>query len=665
MAAAAAESLRDFVSRSHASVKEKLFAFLEARPGGALADELVGLLFSGSGSDPELGPRLIRRILGDDPNFIFDAQSGLWSITQNERLRIPLEEARYVVVDLETTGGRPGPGAITEIGAYRIEAGRVAGTFQTLVRPLTRIPRFVTTLTSITNEMVRDAPPIEAVLPAFRDFLSDAVMVAHNAQFDFAFLDFEFRRIFGIGLRNPTLCTIRLARRFLPSVKRRRLDALAEHFGLSTEGRHRGLGDARMASELLAILIDIARQSGITRLDLLLDHQHRGAAGRRIERHVPPEEIAAITQAPGVYLMRNARGDILYIGKARRLRDRVSSYFNGGLGLNAKTAELIGHVWAIETRLTRSSLEAAMLEARLIRELKPPYNRMLKGAARSYFLRLDLADAFPRMVVSTRLSPRRGVVQLGPFIGRRSLDQAVRALSRLLGLRTCTGQLHPDPDFSPCVYGQMGHCARPCDTSVDRDDYGARVRRGLEFLGGRSGPLMGTLAGARDQAAAAMRFEEAARAHRDLQALATLSERASRLSRIVTENNLVIVTGAPPPDGKVGTGLSPCHSSNPVDAHEVADVAATAAAEHDVRVAHIVLSGRLALSRELDSPDAGGEIATFIAQNYDRYRQKPVARDELESMALVVRWLRERRPDEGRLIYLNGPRLDAALLADL
>ena len=102
-------------------------------------------------------------------------------------------------------------------------------------------------------------------------FLGDAVMVAHNAQFDFGFLDFEFRRVFGIGLTNPVLCTIRLARRFLPSIKRRRLDAMAEHFGLSTEGRHRGLGDARMAAELLSILLDIARQSGINRLDLLLD----------------------------------------------------------------------------------------------------------------------------------------------------------------------------------------------------------------------------------------------------------------------------------------------------------------------------------------------------------------------------------------------------------
>ncbi len=330
--------------------------------------------------------------------------------------------------------------------------------------------------------------------------------------------------------------------------------------------------------------------------------------------------------------MRNARGDLLYVGKAKRLRDRVSSYFNSGLGLKAKTLELAGHVWSIETRLTRSPLEAAMLEARLIRELKPPYNRMLKGAAPSYFLRIDLMGAFPRLVVASRMTARRGVMQLGPFVGRPSLDQAVRALSRILGLRTCADRIVPDANFSPCIYGQMGHCMQPCNATVDEDGYGARVRRALEFLRGRSGPIMGQVAAARDQAAAAMRFEEASRARRDLEALATLSARASRLSRIVTENNLVIVTGS---DG-----------------------------DRD-RAAYVVLSGRLALARnDLASPDAAAEIAAFVADNYERYRSKPVARDELEAMTMVARWLRERDPDDGRLIYLTGARIDpAALLA--
>jgi len=610
-----------------ANAREKIYAYLERQPGGAYSEELVGLLFQGAGSDPELGPRLIHRLLDGDPNFVFDATRAMWTLRVNDALKVPLGEGRFVVVDLETTGGRPGPGAIIEIGAYRMEGLRMTGSFASLVRPRGPISPFVTRLTSISDVMVAEAPPIERVLPAFREFLGDAVLVAHNAQFDFAFLDFEFRRIFGMGLKNPVLCTLRLSRRFVPSLRRRRLDALAEHFGLSTDGRHRGLGDARMAAELLAIFLDIAGQSGINRVDRLIDLHGRGAAGRRIERHVPPETLAALPTGPGVYLMRNERGDLLYVGKASSLRTRVGSYFNGGSAMKGKTADLVSHVYAIDTRATPSALDAALLEARLIRELKPPYNRMLKGVAPAYFVRLDLMDAFPRLVISTRLAARRGVLQLGPFVGRMGVDRAVRALARVLGLRTCAGRLTPAADFSPCMYGQMGHCAMPCNLSADEDGYGARVRHAVEFLRGCSGRLLGELARARDEAARAMRFEEAARLRRELTSLTTLAARAERLSRVVTENNLAIVVGAPP-----------------------------------ARVAHVVLSGRLALSASLAEPADAQAVAEFVAANYERYRTRPVARDELGAITIVARWLVERESTDGRLIHLSRPRLDPAVL---
>ena len=138
---------------------------------------------------------------------------------------------------------------------------------------------------------------------------------------------------------------------------------------------------------------------------------------------------------------------------------------------------------------------------------------------------------------------------------------------------------------------------------------------------------MGELARARDQAAAALRYEEAGRLRRDLEALATLSHRASRLSQVVTENNLVIVTG---------TG--------------------------DDRAAHVILSGRLALTCELKSRESIAAIRNFVADNFDRYRARPVTRDELEPMQIVARWLRERASDEGRVVYLSGPTMDVTAL---
>jgi excinuclease UvrABC nuclease subunit len=174
----------------------------------------------------------------------------------------------------------------------------------------------------------------------------------------------------------------------------------------------------------------------------------------------------------------------------------------------------------------------------------------------------------------------------------------------------------------------MGHCTAPCNGSIDEENYAERVRRAVGFLRGRSGPLLGEMARARDQAAAAMRFEEAARFRRHLEALTTLAHRATRLSEVVTENNLVIVTGA--------------------------------GADREV---HVVLSGRLAMTRCLESDEAADDVAQFVAGNYERYKLKAVERGELEEMAIVARWLRERSADEGRLIYLSGPRLDPVALA--
>jgi DNA polymerase-3 subunit epsilon len=624
----------DGVNGRHSSAREKLYAFLQEHPGGADAAELAGLLLSGKGSDPEAVTRFVGCLLDGDPNFVRDPNSSFWTLAIHQALQVSLEEASFVVVDLETTGGRPGPGAIIEIGAYKMRGRKIEASFESLVRPRSPIPRFIARLTSISDEMVAVAPTIEEVLPSFRGFLGNAVLVAHNAQFDHAFLEFEFRRLFGIGIHNPVLCTLCIARRMLPSVRRKRLDALAEHFGLSTQGRHRGLGDARMAAELLSIFIESAQRLGITRLDRLLDWQHRSASHQRIERHVPPEVLATIADRPGVYLMRNERGDLLYVGKAHRLKSRVASYFNGGVGRKAKVIELVGHVYQVETRTTASSLEAALLESRLIRELKPPYNRMLKSAPAAYFLKFDLNDEFPRLMLGAKLSRRPGVMQFGPFIGHERLDRAVRALSRMLGLRTCTKRIAPDPDFSPCIYGQMGHCASPCNQRIDPDSYAANVRRAIDFVRGRSTLILSAIALARDQAARAMRFEEAGHHQRDLDSLRLLAIRGERFSQIVVENNLVIITRAAKVPG--------------------------------VTTVRVILSGRLALEQTIEArhliEDSIYETARFVRANFERYRTASIARGELEAMMIVARWLREREPGEGRLIYLYSKEVPIVAL---
>jgi DNA polymerase III epsilon subunit family exonuclease len=169
---------------------------------------------------------------------------------------------RYSVVDLETTGLSRYAHRITEIAAVRVEDGRVVKTFQSLVNPEVRIPSFITHLTGIDNEMVRQAPTIEEALPAALRFLGSDLVVAHNASFDHGFLSANAARQ-GRAFENEKLCTRRLANRLVPELPSKRLQALCEHFKINNQQAHRAMGDTLATHELFLKLQNIMDQQGI------------------------------------------------------------------------------------------------------------------------------------------------------------------------------------------------------------------------------------------------------------------------------------------------------------------------------------------------------------------------------------------------------------------
>jgi DNA polymerase-3 subunit epsilon len=199
-----------------------------------------------------------------------------------------LRKLEYVVVDVETTGGAfSGGHRVTEVAAVRVRGdGRPVAEFATLVNPCRPIPPFITALTRITREMVADAPLFEEIAAPLRAFLADAVFVAHNAPFDWRFLCDELRRAEGRPLRGRVLCTVRLARRVVPEVSRRSLDALQWFFGIENEARHRAWGDARATARIFKRLLDRIDERDITRwseLETLLARK----TGRRKRRAMP------------------------------------------------------------------------------------------------------------------------------------------------------------------------------------------------------------------------------------------------------------------------------------------------------------------------------------------------------------------------------------------
>lgn len=170
---------------------------------------------------------------------------------------------RWAVVDVETTGGSPAFGdRITEFAAVIVEGGRVVDSFASLVNPQRSIPVFITRLTGISRAMVRDQPTFAELAPQIRRVLGDRTFVAHNAGFDWKFVNTEITRATGLPLRVDRLCTVRLSRRLLSHLHRRTLDSVCRYYGVEITDRHRALGDALATARVLLRLLDDAGSRG-------------------------------------------------------------------------------------------------------------------------------------------------------------------------------------------------------------------------------------------------------------------------------------------------------------------------------------------------------------------------------------------------------------------
>jgi len=164
----------------------------------------------------------------------------------------------YVVIDIETTGLSRHYHKITEIAAVKVNKGKIGQQFQTLVNPKTHIPSFITRLTGIDDNMVKDAPVIQDVMPEFLDFLGDKVFVAHNASFDFGFLNHNAED----EIKNPRLCTRKLANRLLPNLTSKKLNCLCNYFKINNNNAHRAMSDTLATTEILNNFLEIMHKKG-------------------------------------------------------------------------------------------------------------------------------------------------------------------------------------------------------------------------------------------------------------------------------------------------------------------------------------------------------------------------------------------------------------------
>lgn len=323
-----------------------------------------------------------------------------------------LEQASFVVFDLETTGLRPGTARPCEIGAVRVESLELGERFQALGNPGARLQPAVAALTGLRDEELRRAPPVGAAVRRFLAFAGDSVLVAHNARFDLAFLDAETMRLTGRRIEATSVDTVGLARRLLGR-RPANLASLAHRFVTNARPCHRALPDAEATAEILLVLIGMAQERGARTVGDLVEL----AATRPRRAHAKRQLAFGAPQTPGVYLFRDANDQVLYVGRARDLRARLRSYFRSERQRPAVEAAL-GALHRIEWRETGSELVAGLEELRLIRELRPPANTRSVRPDRYVYLRRR-GDS---VVCSQTPGP------LGPVRSRRRAQLAARAL---------------------------------------------------------------------------------------------------------------------------------------------------------------------------------------------------------------------------------------------
>ena len=454
--------------------------------------------------------------------------------------RAALAETAFVVVDLETTGGSAQYDRVLEVAAIRVRNGVVLDRFEQLVEPGIPIPPIVTRITGINAALVRGKPRFESFLPDLRRLFEGAVVVAHNASFDCNFLSNAFSRA-GMAWEGDRVCTLRLARRLMPGLYSYRLDSLCAFLGFSFVQRHRAGPDAEATLSLLLHLLETAFSRGIDSLSSLLRVQHQPVTVKRRKGRVDEAQVASLPTTPGVYLLKDLHGQVVYVGKSVNVRQRVRTHLRpSGTARGRAQPRLrrrlpqIADVEAIETK---SELEALLLESKLVKRYLPAANSLLRDYHDYPFIKLDLSDSHPRLE-AIRERPGDGAVYFGPFRRPGVVSSAVVFLNEQLGLRQCGGRLKPGQPA--CALLEMKKCLGPCVGAVSDAQYGAAVDQALGVLRGEDTGVLERAAQRRDELGEELRFEDAAELRdriRDVEQVISVQQRVTEF----TGRNVVLV----------------------------------------------------------------------------------------------------------------------------
>lgn len=523
---------------------DRALRFIRDRRGAVHEDVLIAHVFGNSGHVALWRP-LIRQILSAETDVVLSVD-GYWSVAGRAAIPgdHPLNE--FIALDVETTGLRPLHQRITEVAAIRFKDGQVTDRYSCLVNPERRIPVSIAKLTGITDADVVGAPLFAAVADGLLDFLGHGPVVGHNVRFDLGFVNAELKRIGKPPLGNATIDTISLAHRLIPGLRKPTLERVAKALGLVPGRLHRAEADAELTGLVADRLARGAVQQGYEgeRLQALFSapavRKPRDRAGRDrapLDRSI----LADIPKRSGVYVMRDKQGTVIYVGKAKNLRDRVGSYFSQAIGYTRKMDGLLDSLTTIDVEVTGSELEALLLEAQLIRRYQPRYNTAMRSFEHYPFIRVDVANPWPRITLA-KARKDDGSAYFGPFRNKTGARKTVDLINDVLPLRTCTRSFRDARSYgAPCIQLDLGRCLGPCMGVADPGEYRGMVHDVVRFLDGQDEVLYERLWQGLEQAAERQDFERARKLRNDITSVTHVVEAHGILRNAVENHTLALV----------------------------------------------------------------------------------------------------------------------------
>ncbi|WP_316829212.1 exonuclease domain-containing protein [Pedobacter aquatilis] len=376
----------------------------------------------------------------------------------------------YAVVDIETTGGHASANGITEVAINIHDGNEIVETYTTLINPKRDIPVYITALTGIDNDMLKDAPVFEDVALQVYQLLNNKVFVAHNVNFDYSFLKHHLAAA-GYDLQCRKLCTVRMSRKIFPGKVSYSLGKLCSSLQIPIQNRHRAAGDADATSLLF---------------NLLLTHDNEGVIAEMLkktskEQVLPPNldkaTILKLPDQPGVYYFKDNKGKIVYVGKAKNLKKRVISHFSGNKP-NRQRQDFLRTIYHVDYVICGTELMALILEANEIKRLWPENNRAMKRYEHKYDLYVfEDQNGYMRLAIDKHKKNNKALQSFNNLLeGYNFLNQMVDQY------QLCARLCYLQKTVTKCAAHENGQCFGACSGIETVSVYNKRLMAALDDI---------------------------------------------------------------------------------------------------------------------------------------------------------------------------------------